>query len=56
MRFLWVVFVLFGLVRLGAAQKPEIKKVPIRPAPAESGQAMFSEYCAVCHGKDGKPA
>jgi|ERR1019366_2205821 mono/diheme cytochrome c family protein len=54
MRFLLVVSALFGLAVLGAAQKPQIKTVPIRPAPAESGQAMFSEYCAVCHGKDGK--
>jgi len=52
MRFLMVVSGLLGLVALGAAQKLEIKSVPIRPAPAESGQAMFLEYCAVCHGKD----
>src|ERR1019366_5197373 len=54
MRFPWVVVVVLSLAALGAAQNPEIKKVPIRPAPAESGQAMFSEYCAVCHGRDGK--
>ncbi|MGA7767170.1 MAG: cytochrome c [Candidatus Sulfotelmatobacter sp.] len=54
MRFLLVVSVLLGVAALCAAQKPEIKTVPIRPAPAGSGQAMFSEYCAVCHGKDGK--
>lgn len=54
MRFPWVVAAVLSLAALGAAQNPEIKKVPIRPAPAESGQAMFSEYCAVCHGRDGK--
>jgi mono/diheme cytochrome c family protein len=54
MRFLLVVSGLLGLATLGTAQTPEIKRVPIRPAPAESGQAMFSEYCAVCHGKDAK--
>lgn len=54
MRFLMVVSGLLGLVALGAAQKPEIKSGPIRPSPAESGQAMFLEYCAVCHGRDGK--
>ena len=56
MRFLLVVSGLLGLAALGAAQKPEIKSGPIRPAPAESGQAMFVEYCAVCHGEDAKGA
>jgi mono/diheme cytochrome c family protein len=32
----------------------EIKKVPVQPTPAASGQAMFKEYCAVCHGLGGK--
>ena len=54
MRFLLIIFGVLGLAALGIAQKPEIKKVPLRPAPAESGQAMFSEYCAACHGKDAK--
>ena len=52
MRFVLVVSGLLGLAALGTAQKPE--SVPIRPAPAESGQAMLSQYCAVCHGKDAK--
>jgi len=33
---------------------PEIKHVPIARTPANSGKEMFSSYCAVCHGKDGK--
>ena len=56
MRFLLVVSGLLGLAVWGTAQKTEIKSSPIRPAPAESGQAMFVEYCAVCHGKDAKGA
>jgi mono/diheme cytochrome c family protein len=32
----------------------EVKKVPIQSTPAASGQAMFKEYCAVCHGTGGK--
>jgi mono/diheme cytochrome c family protein len=52
MRFVLVVSGLLGLAALATAQKPE--NVPIKPAPAESGQAMFSQYCAVCHGKDAK--
>ena len=54
MRFLLVVSGLLGLAALGTAQNVEIKKVPIRPTPAESGQVMLSEYCVVCHGKDAK--
>ncbi|HXY48298.1 MAG TPA: cytochrome c [Terriglobales bacterium] len=55
MRVLFVIsLLLLGIAGLGLAQKPEIKKAPIKPTPAESGAAMFSEYCAVCHGKDGK--
>jgi mono/diheme cytochrome c family protein len=34
----------------------EIKKVPIQPTPASSGQAMFTTYCAACHGAGGKGA
>jgi mono/diheme cytochrome c family protein len=31
-----------------------IKPVPIQPTSPASGKAMFNEYCAVCHGIDGK--
>jgi mono/diheme cytochrome c family protein len=37
-------------------QKPAVavKHVPITKTSAASGQEMFVNYCAVCHGKDGK--
>jgi len=54
MRTLLFGLILLGVVGLGFAQKPEIRDVPLKPTPAESGSAMFSEYCAVCHGKDAK--
>ncbi len=39
---------------LGADNPPVIKKVsPVHTSPA-SGKDMFTNYCAVCHGKDGK--
>jgi mono/diheme cytochrome c family protein len=31
-----------------------VKKVPVQSTPANSGPAMFSAYCASCHGKDAK--
>jgi mono/diheme cytochrome c family protein len=41
---------------LGVAQQPatKIRSVPIQPTSASSGPQMFSTYCAVCHGADGK--
>jgi len=38
----------------GTAQEKTIKKVPIKPTAANSGEEMYGEYCAVCHGKAGK--
>ena len=37
-----------------SAQSPTIKKVPLSPTSAVSGSEMFANYCAVCHGVDGK--
>ncbi|MBZ5526671.1 MAG: cytochrome c [Acidobacteriia bacterium] len=34
--------------------KKVIEKVPIKPTSASSGEEMYKEYCAVCHGLDGK--
>ena len=40
---------------LGAwTQQPEIKHVPIKQTSPASGKEMFANYCASCHGKDGK--
>lgn len=38
------------------AQEPArvVKMVPVRAVKAVSGQALFREYCAVCHGVEGK--
>lgn len=37
-----------------ASSTPEVKHVPITNTPSNSGKEMFDNYCAVCHGKDGK--
>lgn len=42
------------LAVLAHAQAP--KKVPFQPTTAISGKALFGQYCAVCHGTDGKGA
>jgi mono/diheme cytochrome c family protein len=34
--------------------KTEIKHVPIMPTSPASGAEMYKNYCAVCHGTDGK--
>ena len=41
---------------LGASQEPTktIKKVNARPTATLNGVDLFKEYCAVCHGNDGK--
>jgi mono/diheme cytochrome c family protein len=35
-------------------QKPEIKKTVIKQTSAASGKEMYNQYCAPCHGVDGK--
>lgn len=37
-----------------AATKPVVKKAPIQQTSAASGKEMFTQYCAPCHGVDGK--
>lgn len=42
-------------VSAGAAHaQARIEKVPIKPTPATNGKMMFTNYCAVCHGTEGK--
>ena len=56
-RVIWILAALVAFaLALGAQDQPktEIKHVPIKPTSAASGSEMYSTYCAVCHGKDGK--
>jgi len=48
-----IVAMLVGVSYIAAQQK-EIKHVPVKPTSAASGEEMYNNYCAVCHGKDGK--
>ena len=34
--------------------QPVVKKTAIKQTSAASGKEMYTEYCASCHGKDGK--
>lgn len=40
----------------GAQEQPKktIQHVPIKPTSAASGKEMYTNYCAVCHGTEGK--
>lgn len=39
---------------LGQEAKPTIKRAPAADTSPSSGQEMFINYCASCHGKDAK--
>ena len=47
---------LFSTTTLAMAQeaKKTIKKVPMTPTSAGSGEEMYMSYCAACHGMSGK--
>src|SRR5581483_4785537 len=46
---------LLPLCALGLSLSAQtIKQVPPNPTSPASGEQMFNEYCAVCHGKDAK--
>ena len=47
---------LFSCTILAGQDTPQIKRVPIKSTSAASGKEMFVQYCASCHGTDGKGA
>lgn len=60
-RLLFVVSAVFTLgCTLVAQDQPQeqskttIQHVPIKRTSSASGKEMYTSYCAVCHGKDGK--
>jgi mono/diheme cytochrome c family protein len=61
MKFISVAIALALLLSFAIAQQANpaqsgatIKHVPITRTPSNSGKEMYNNYCAVCHGKDGK--
>jgi mono/diheme cytochrome c family protein len=39
---------------LAQGNKPVVERAPIKQTSAASGKEMFTQYCAACHGADGK--
>lgn len=62
-KFYWIAAALVVLAMFAVAQEAQqpaqnsetvIKHVPVKATSAASGKEMFNNYCAVCHGTDGK--
>ena len=53
-RIFSLVVLFLGLVAFAESQQRQIKYMPVRPTSPASAQEMYTAYCAVCHGKDGK--
>jgi mono/diheme cytochrome c family protein len=52
-----VVFVaglMLAILTVAAAQEKQIKKEPVKHTSAASGEQMYKQYCAACHGMAGK--
>ncbi len=48
-----LLFSIAGFALVGQAQQG-VKKVAAKPTVSISGKDLFVQYCAVCHGKEGK--
>lgn len=52
--FLTIAALLCGSFLLAAQGTPQIKKTTVTPTSPTSGKDMYLQYCATCHGKEGK--
>jgi mono/diheme cytochrome c family protein len=56
-RIVQVLMVVAALALISGAQeqpKKTIEHVPMKPTSPSSGKAMYTNYCASCHGTEGK--
>ncbi len=53
-RFRFAVTVIALIFPMFAAAQTQVKKVPAKRTSAGSGEEMYKEYCASCHGLSGK--
>jgi len=56
MKMRYAAWMLALLIRgdLPGQSTPQIKKTTVQSTSPVSGQEMYMEYCATCHGKDGR--
>ncbi len=53
-RFAAIMLALLISGYLAGQTSPQIKKTPVQKTSPASGLEMYTQYCAPCHGKDGK--
>lgn len=53
-RILPVIGLMACLAVFGVSPHKEIRHVPVKAGSPASGPEMYTAYCAVCHGIDGK--
>jgi len=51
-----IVVLAFGCAILPGQSSPQVKKTNVKETSPASGKDMYVQYCASCHGKDGKGA
>jgi mono/diheme cytochrome c family protein len=55
LRYFCLIYAAAASLQVVSAQTT-VKRVPARPTASIAGKDLFHEYCAVCHGMDGKGA
>lgn len=53
-RYVLIAIAALGLSASAAGAQTKVQKGPIKNTQASDAATMFTSYCAVCHGKEGK--